>query len=116
MKLKLLAAAVGVALSGVASADSGGIGQYGNDNFAYIDQTSSGAYAGVYQSGDRNHVGASYEYNYTTYYYAGLTQGNVTSGYGYVQQQGSDNWAWMYQFNGSNLQAYIVQGGGYYDP
>jgi hypothetical protein len=115
MKLKLAVAAVGLALSGAALADSAYIGQYGADNFAYVDQTNSGAYVNVYQNGDRNHVGQMYTSEGINYYYAGVIQTNVASGYVNVSQFGNDNWANVYQYQGSGMNAQIQQGGGYYD-
>jgi len=115
MKPKLIAVATGLALSGSVLADGGSISQYGNDNFAYVDQTASGAYAYVYQSGDRNRVGSTYTYDYTTYNYPGVYQNNVSSGYSYLNQWGNDNYANLYQVNGSNMNAYINQGGYFYD-
>src|SRR6266581_3640306 len=109
MKLKLAAAAVGLALSGAALADSAGISQFGTDNFAYVDQTNSGAWAGVSQNGDRNHVGFSYEYNGVTYYYPGIQQVDVSSGYAYITQQGNDNNANIFQYVGSGMVATIQQ-------
>ena len=87
MKLKLVVAAVGLAFSIPAMADSGGVYQSGNDNYANVEQTSSGAGASVYQSGDRNRVGFDYRpYGYD-YQYPGITQYQVNWGYASVQQQ-----------------------------
>src|SRR5712675_3454419 len=105
MKLKLAAAAVGLALSGTVMADSASVGQSGTDNFAFVDQTNSGAYASVYQSGDRNHAGSSYVWDGVTYYFGGIQQTNVSSGYAGLSQQGSDNNGSIYQYEGSNMQA-----------
>jgi hypothetical protein len=115
MKLKLAAAAVGLALSGTVMADSASVSQYGTDNFAFVDQTNSGAYASVYQSGDRNHAGSSYVWDGVTYYFGGIQQTNVSSGYAGLFQQGNDNNGSIYQYQGSNMQAQIQQGGWYWD-
>src|SRR4051812_34592714 len=102
MKLKLVVAAVGLAFSIPAMADSGGVYQSGNDNYANVEQTSSGAGASVYQSGDRNRVGFDYRpYGYD-YQYPGITQYQVNWGYASVQQQGSDNSAYISQYYGDN--------------
>jgi hypothetical protein len=112
MKLKIAAVAVGLAFAVPAFADYGGINQYGNDNYANIDQTNSGAGAYVYQTGDRNHVGAFYE-GYGDY--PGIQQYNVNSGYVQTQQIGNDNWAWAYQYGGDNQVISIQQGGWRWD-
>lgn len=115
MKLKLAAAAVGLALSGMALADGASVSQYGTDNFANVDQNNSGAYASVSQYGDRNHVGASFDFDGVTYYFGGIQQTNVSSGYAYISQQGNDNYASIYQYQGSGMGAQIQQGGSYWD-
>lgn len=115
MKLKLAAAAVGLALSGMALADGASVSQYGTDNFANVEQTNSGAWASVYQSGDRNHAGASFDFDGVTYYFGGIQQTNVSSGYAYISQQGNDNNASIYQYQGSGMGAQIQQGGWYWD-
>lgn len=107
MRVKIAVAAVGLALSGPALADYGSVYQYGNDNYANLEQTNSGAGAYVSQYGDRNHVGQNYEGTE----YAGLRQSNVISGYASVSQQGNDNWAWTGQDGGTNQTIQIQQGG-----
>jgi hypothetical protein len=115
MKLKLAAAAIGLALSGMALADGAGVYQYGNDNFVNVEQNNSGAWASVSQSGDRNQVGGSYTWDGTTYYFGGIQQTDVSSGSASIYQYGNDNYGSIYQTQGSNMQANIQQGGWYWD-
>jgi hypothetical protein len=108
MKLNLIAAALGLAFALPVLADTTIVQQFGDNNYANVDQSNSvGATVHVTQVGDHNNVGNPVDG------VAGVTQTNIVGfAFANVAQQGDHNQAWISQNDGTNQTATIQQGGG----
>ena len=116
MKLKLAAAAVGLALSVPAFAadvNSGAsINQTGNGNYGAIEQSGAlNGNAAIDQYGDNNKAGSESASGGVTTVTAGITQIGTTGAFAQWVQYGNGNWGSITQTASANVTANIDQGG-----
>jgi len=110
MRLTLAAAAIGLAFSAPALADSATINQTGVDNYAAVEQQNAdGSSARITQVGDRNHAGAAASGDAAAT--QGIRQVNASFSSAQIDQRGNDNEASIHQQDVFNVYwSRIVQG------